>query len=214
MEKNISIHQGLSYLKLTDAKLNKLASQAMVMANKHSNEKIEGKSISDVNDELKANLQAYHDLCANRSEIKRKIALSNATTTITINGKIMTVVEAIEEKHFAKNRRVHIMTMRRNYNNALAIVENKNSSVEALADKFVADITGGKDKTADPETIKKLREDYVTAQSYDLLDPSKLADVLKKMEDELAEFENTIDFRLSESNATTLIEVDLKGDID
>ena len=43
---------------------------------------------------------------------------------------------------------------------------------------------------------------------YVLLNPNKIGQFLEEMDKEIRDFETEVDFKLSESNATTLIEVE------
>ncbi len=43
--------------------------------------------------------------------------------------------------------------------------------------------------------------------TYELIDPAGIEDYIKKLEKDIIDFKNEVDYVLSESNATTFIEV-------
>jgi hypothetical protein len=205
----MTIHEALSRLKVMESKLDKAANATFVVANRHNNSKIDGKSISDKVVELTAAKQRFDALTKNYRMLKSAIAMSNANTTITIGEKNFTIVEAIEEKHFAEKRAAYLRYMRRNYEMAQNLANANNAKLPEAAERFVAPLNMSEKNGNSKEDIKKTMDQYIVDNTWELVDPNDMADYLKKMEDELTEFTSNIDFKLSESNATTVIDVDL-----
>ena len=54
--------------------------------------------------------------------------------------------------------------------------------------------------------MKALRKDYITNNTYDLIDPIGVTKVMENLLDEINEFETEVDATLSVSNAVTVIE--------
>lgn len=95
----MTIHKALCELKTLDSRIKKaIEGSVFVFANKHSNAKVPGKTISAYSDEVKSAYQSACDLVARRDAIKRAVTLSNATTKVTIGGQEYTIAEAIEMK--------------------------------------------------------------------------------------------------------------------
>lgn len=95
----MTIHKALCELKTLDSRIKKaIEGSVFVFANKHSNAKVSGKTISAYSDEVKSAYQSACDLIARRDAIKRAVTLSNATTKVTIGGQEYTIAEAIEMK--------------------------------------------------------------------------------------------------------------------
>jgi uncharacterized protein YceH (UPF0502 family) len=65
----------------------------------------------------------------------------------------------------------------------------------------------GKDVKTNPETITALTTSFRENNKVDLVDPLDLAARISSLEEELDAFETNVDWVLSESNATTFIEV-------
>jgi hypothetical protein len=66
---------------------------------------------------------------------------------------------------------------------------------------------GGSTKSS--SDIEQDALDFVEkAYAVSLIDPIKIDEEIKKLDDEITNFTNNIDFVLSESNSTTYIEID------
>ena len=65
----------------------------------------------------------------------------------------------------------------------------------------------GKDGKPDAAMIKTVTDGIMAGDPIDVYDPLNLDKVIKQMETEIEDFRANVDFVLSESNATTLIEV-------
>ena len=98
--RKISITEALNELKLYDSKIMKAITNAkLVGAAKKSADKVGVVKKEDFEERAKASYQSVTDLIANRNTLKSAIVKSNAVTEVTINGKTMTVAEAIERKN-------------------------------------------------------------------------------------------------------------------
>jgi hypothetical protein len=163
-------------------------------------------------EEYKSNLQSLNDLIANRRTLKNAIAMSNAMTKVTIDNKEYTIVEAIEEKHFAEQRQRILSTLKYQFNNATSKANAENEKLSESVERYLASM-GYSEKNGRPvEDIKKMREDYIAQNTYELIDPNDLGKVIEEETKALDAFLSNIDFKLSESNATTIITVDLAAE--
>jgi hypothetical protein len=208
----MTIHEALSRLKVMEARLDKASNATFVVANRHNNAKIDGKPIDDKVVELTAAMQHYNALVNNYRKLKSAVAMSNAKTTITIGDKTYTIVEAIEEKHFTEKRLAHLRYMRRTYELTQSLANGNNAKLPEAAERFVASLNMSEKNGNSREDIKKAMDQYITDNTWELIDPNKIGEFLKKMEDEIVEFQSNIDFKLSESNATTVIDVTLDAE--
>ena len=96
----MTVHKALAELKVIDSRISKAINEgAYVVANKHSNEKIHGKTINDFKEYMKSCHNKVTDLINRRNAIKRAVVLSNATTKIKVGNDEYTVAEAIEMKN-------------------------------------------------------------------------------------------------------------------
>ena len=214
MEKhNMTAHQALAELKVIDDRIMKaISSGVYVTANKHSNDKINGVTVATFKENMKSAHQKASDLIARRNAIKRALVLSNATTKVTIGGEEYTVAEAIEMKnHGMEFKRIFMETMNVQFNRAKnEIWKNSGEMLEEKAEKYILAFIQAQPKdskmTANDETVKNLRKDYIERNTYDLIDPLGIEKRIAVMQEEIDKFNVEIDAALSVSNATTVIE--------
>lgn len=209
----MTIHKALAELKVIDDRITKaINSGVFVTANKHSNEKISGMTVKDFKDGMIAQYQKVKDLIARRDAMKRAVVLSNASTKITVGGKEYTVAEAIEMKNHGMEFK-NALKKELAYQNAATQGElNRNSGeqLEKRAEQYVLSVIQAQPKDSkmsiDSDAMKTLRKTYIENNTYDLIDPIGVCDVLEHLDNEINEFNTDVDAALSVSNALTVIE--------
>ena len=206
----MSVHKALCELKTIDARIEKtIRATTYVFANKHNNTKVNGMSLSDFCAEIKANHKSAQDLIARRDAIKRAVTLSNATTKVMISGKEFTVAEAID----FKNHTVPLMNdmlskMASDNMRARSAADVANGpALETRADEYIKSLYGNVGMKGASEEVKKVRADFITAQTTELVDPIKVVDAMAALEKEINDFTVEIDSALSVSNALTELEI-------
>lgn len=205
----MTIHRALVELKTLDARITKTINETtFVTSNKHSNTKINGKSIEDFTKSVKENISSIRTLINRREALKKAVTQSNAVTKVTVGGIEYTVAEAIEAKKKGILLYANLYNaMSSQYKKAVNIVEKENGDKLTLAaDAFVTGMYGNKDKNARGEEADVARQSYIKANSYDLIDPLDATKYIKELEDYVETFNNDVDAALSVSNATTVIE--------
>lgn len=205
----MTIHEGLSTLKTLNKRIEKEIEESIfVISNKHSNTKINGKSIEEYSDGIKAQYQSVTDLIKRREALKRAITLSNAVTKITINGIEMTVAEAIEYKNTGIEFKKSLLDdITEQYSDATSEVNNNNGDrLEAKANDYLQRMFGNKENGTDHTVISKAKQEFITNNTLDLIDPLNLSKVIAELKDEIDAFESKVDSAISVSNALTTIE--------
>ena len=209
----MTVHKALAELKVIDDRINKAISEGVyVIANKHSNEKIQGMTIEQFKEKMKASHQKVTDLINRRNALKRAVVLSNATTKIKIGNHEYTVAEAIEMKNHGMEFKTNYMRTIASQNLSAQADINRNSgeAIEKRAEQYVLSVIQAQPKDAkmaiDSDAMQALRKDYIKNNTYDLIDPLKVNDIIEKMTDEINEFNTEVDAALSVSNALTVIE--------
>lgn len=205
----MTIHEGLSTLKTLNKRIEKeIRGSIFVVSNKHSNTKISGKSIEEYSDGIKAQYQSVTDMIKRREALKRAITLSNAVTKITINGTEMTVAEAIEYKNTGIDFKKSLLDdITEQYSDVTSEVNNNNGDrLEAKADDYVQRMFGNKESGTDHTVISKAKQEFITNNTLDLIDPLNLSKVIAELKDEIDAFESKVDSAISVSNALTTIE--------
>lgn len=207
----MSIHKALCELKTLDARVTKCIGETQyVFANKHSNNKVNGMSVSAYCEEIKAGYQRATDLIKRRDAIKRAVVLSNAVTKVTVGGKEYTVAEAIEMKNHGI-KMLQTMLKRLEADNSRArreANENNGEMLEMRADEYIKSLYGNTDMKNVSDEIKKVRADFIAAQTYEIIDPIGIKDEMEKLEREISGFMVDIDSALSVSNALTEVTIE------
>jgi hypothetical protein len=212
-KEQMTVHRALAELKVIDDRIYKaINAGTYVTSNKHSNDKINGVTIDKFKENMKSAHQKVTDLIDRRNAIKRAVVISNAVTKITVGGVEYSVAEAIELKNHGmefKQRFLDVMNAQLTRANT-EVYRNSGEMLEEKAEKYILAFIQAQPKdskmTANDDTVKALRKDYIERNTFDLIDPLGIANLVEKMQDEIDEFNTEIDAALSVSNATTVIE--------
>ena len=206
----MNIHQALVELKTLDKRIESAIKESeWVVANKHSNGKIGGIDLKDFVENIKSRHQKVTSLIARAEAIKRAVVNSNAVTKVNIAGKEYTVAEAIEMKnHGIERLRTLVNTMTRDYNNAKFTADRANGAeLERRADDYVRTMIGNTDVKGMTEEVKRMREEFIKAQTMELVDPVNVLKQIELLNEQINSFEVNVDAALSVSNALTTIEI-------
>lgn len=204
----MSIHRGLSEIKLLGDRIEKAIEKGIYCThNKRSNQKIQGMDIQDFrNTVIKADYDKVESLLERRQKIKSAIVKSNALTGIEIAGNKMVVAEAIDRKNSIENDKYFLEILRQQYAQSIRAIERNNETLTQKADEQINLLYSNKDNI-DPVKIKSLKEDYINENTFDFIDPLDIKEKMEKLEREIEDFELEVDFKLSESNSLTFIEI-------
>lgn len=208
--RKISITEALNELKLYDSKITKAITNArLVGAAKKSSDKVGVVAKEDFVERAKASYQSVTDLIANRNALKSAIVKSNAVTEVTINGKTMTVAEAIERKNSIDYDETLLAEMKRQYASATDTVAKENKKVDNKVDELLATLIG-KDSSKDisKESQEAVEKPYRAKNEYEFVDPIGLLDKIEVLESDIDGFKSEVDTRLSVANSITTIEID------
>ena len=211
----MTVHKALAELKIIDDRINNaIVSGTYVIANKHSNTKIHGMTIDDFKTSMKADFQKVSDLIARRNAIKRAVVMSNAVTKVKIGDAEYSVAEAIEAKNHGvefKNTFKNYIT--RQYTNAKnEFDKNSGEPLERRAENYVLSVIQAQPKDSkmavDSDAMKNLRAQYIKDNTYDIIDPIGVKDVIEKLDNEISGFITEVDAALSVSNALTVLDIE------
>lgn len=209
MEKEMTIHAALSYLKTADKKIEKTLGDTFVTYSKIGADKINGVSANASKEEMKSSYQSIVDTLKAVTAIKKAISQSNAENTITVCGNKMTVAEAIYMMSYGiDNQKKLLSALRTQYATSKSAVDKNNRSVEEKADKFVESLYGSKEKATGDNAIAA-REAYLKQNGYEVVDPIGVMKEIKTLEAWINEFETEVDGAIQVSNATHTIVVDI-----
>lgn len=211
----MTVHKALAELKIIDDRINNaIVSGTYVIANKHSNTKIHGMTIDDFKTSMKSDFQKVSDLIARRNAIKRTVVASNAVTKVKVGDVEYTVAEAIEMKnHGMEFKNTLKMYIERQYANAKnEFDKNSGDSLERRAENYVLSVIQAQPKDSkmavDSDAMKNLRAQYIKDNTYDIIDPIGVKDVIDKLDNEISGFITEVDAALSVSNALTVLDIE------
>jgi len=207
----MSVHKALCELKTLESRIQKCVQQSVfVFANKHSNNKVSGLSVGEYSAEIKSAYQSATDLIARRDAIKRAVTLSNASVKVTIGGKEYTVAEAIEMKnHGIPLKQMLLKKLDSDSRRARREADESNGEMlEMRADEYVKSLYGNVDMKGASDEIKKVRADFIAAQTMEIVDPIGIKTEMERLEKEINDFTIEIDAALSVSNALTELTIE------
>lgn len=208
----MTVHKALAELKVIDKRIyNAIEDITFVNSCKNNTDKINGVSVEDYKSSVKSGYQKVIDLINRRNAMKRAVVLSNASTTVSINGVEYTVAEAIDMKNHGMDIKKNLLArMQRDYNVAMIdFSHNSGSALEDKANAYVVNILksqGDSSDKADPKQIQALHDSYVENNKFMMIDPLCISKKIENLYNEITEFETEIDSCLSVSNAVTIIE--------
>lgn len=206
----MTIHKALAELKILESRIMKTVGDGTYcVANKHSNEKINGVSIEDYKKVMQGAYDKAVDLITRYKTIKKAVTLSNAKTVVKIGEKEYTVAEAIWMKnHGVEFDELLLNELREQYNKAQAkILKQNGNDLEQRAEQYVVGIYGSKEGKTNTDDFEKTKQDFITSQTFELVDPIDILNKIEILEEEISTFKAEVDAVLSTSNALTVIEV-------
>lgn len=214
-KEQMTVHKALAELKIIDSRINTAINEGVyVIANKHSNEKIQGMTINDFKEKMKSSHQKVTDLIARRNAIKRAVVLSNAVTKVKVGNDEYTVAEAIEMKNkgmqFKSTYMNNLVYQFNVANNELN--RNSGDAIEKRAEQYVLAVIQAQPKDAkmavDSDAMQALRKDYIKNNTYDMIDPLNVKKLIEDLSNEIDEFNTEVDAALSVSNALTVVDIE------
>lgn len=206
----MNVHGALAELKTIDSRIEKaISATEWVITNKHSNTQVAGVQLETWKENVRSQHQKVLDLIHRRDAIKRAVVNSNAVTKVEIAGVQYTVAEAIDRKNngltFLKRlaeRMAHDQTQ------ANLVADRENGyRLDDRADAYIKSLTGNGDTRGMTDEIKKRREEFIEAQTTDIIDPVDVSKQIERIGEEIYAFTTQVDAALSTSNALTTITI-------
>jgi hypothetical protein len=207
----MTVHKALAELKVIgDRIISAIQSGVYCKANKHSNEKIDGVSVDEFKKQIQGSWDKVNDLIRRRNAIKKAVVLSNATVKVKVGDEEFTVAEAIEMKNSGMEyKKILVNMLNKQYTQAIQTTEKENGeTLQQKAESYVIGLYGSKEGKTNIEEIEKTRKEFVTNNTFELIDPLKIREKIDALEKEISEFESEIDAALSVSNAITELTIE------
>jgi hypothetical protein len=210
----ISVTRALVELKRLDERINKAITGGMFIARtvgRDGNKKVVGTadSLTAVEQRIQGSFDKVTGLIANREKIKSALVMSNASTRVTVMGRELSVAEAIELKSTVVFRTAYLTTMRHQLLQERAQVERANAALDVEIETSLNALYGADRTKIDVETVKTVGDVKRSQKEAALLDTGKIETRIEGVEADILNLSSELDFVLSESNAKTVISVDL-----
>lgn len=209
-KETMTIHKALAELKVLESRIMKTVGDGTYcVANKHSNEKINGVSVEEYKKVMQGAYDKAVDLITRYKAIKKAVTLSNAKTVVKIGEEEYTVAEAIWMKnHGVEFDELLLNELREQYNKAQAkILKQNGNDLEQRAEQYVVGIYGSKEGKTNTDDFKKTKQDFITSQTFELVDPIGILEKIEVLEEKISVFKAEVDAVLSTSNALTVVEI-------
>lgn len=170
------------------------------------------KDVNEVKDTIKAHDQTVTDLIKRRSALKSAVSKANVETRLTVGGKEMSIVDAIDMKHVNGYKKLIVAVMMAQLKSASNNIEQARAKTEADVQASIERLLGTdvKNKEAVAQNaalIESTKKAILDMHELALIDPLGVKDRITALSKEIAEVDNEIDFALSEVNAKTEIEI-------
>jgi hypothetical protein len=208
----MSVTRALAELKRIDERLSRdIASGVFVSVTigRDTNKKMlaGGESIEKVSADIQSSFDTIESAIKRRSQIKASIVKSNAVTLVHIGQKDITVAEAIELKASVQTKTLLLNALKGQIAQANRLVESQAAKLEQQIETNLSTIYGSEKGKIDDATYATIAKPQLALKEPALLDPMKVADRIKSLEDEVDLIQTELDYALSEVNAKTEIEV-------
>ena len=192
----MTIYKALSELKVLDARIETaINTPVYCCAKKHSTDKVAGTDVTQIEKNIRSYYDKAVDLINRRKAIKRAVVLSNAVTKMKNHG------EEFEQRLSSAMKRDYIKAQER-------ISKENENGLEERADQYVTAIYGQKDSKTNAADIEKVRNDFITSNQFELVDPIGVLEKIDDIDKITSGFLSEVDSQLSVSNALTEITIE------
>lgn len=158
--------------------------------------------------ELQSNYDQGESLINRYTNYKQAILNSNAVTMVQVNGRSMSVSDAIVMKATLAEREKFLSVLRKSSSDVKVAFEKNlkefEDKVKAVYEATVNPSSTDEEKSSTYETI---RNQQMSISGPIMLDPIKVDDKIKKLEEEINFLKTELDYVLSTSNVETNIMV-------
>ncbi len=212
----MSVTRALVELKRLDDRIASAISQGKFVARtvgRNQYQKVVGvnESVEQLARTIQGSFDKVDNLIRNRESIKSAIIMSNATTYVTINGRMISVAEAIELKKTVEFRQMYLSQLRYQLTTESNAVDKANATLDAAIDQSLNSVYGSEKTKVDPDLLKTISAPQKEQKEAAVFDPAGISKRIEALETQISDLTSELDFVLSESNAKTEITVHLNA---
>ncbi len=208
MTQQMSLHRVLSELKLIDKKINdKISSLELITVKKGD------KLLRNINEEefiknAKSSYESVEALIERRCNLKNALIIANANNCVSINGRTLTIAEAIDYKNITEYKKNLLKVLKDQYSRAIRNYENEDLKNNNALEELIKTAVGNKNDNSESDAlIKAMTDGYMSRNTLSYVDPISIKNQIDKLQSEIDEFDSEIDSVLSEANARVTVEV-------
>lgn len=206
----MTLYQALAKKKILEDQVEKIRTYRFCGVKKKASDVVTSDNITTT--EALESFQSARDksisLLTNLSELKAVINAANATTEVTIAGKVYTIANAIARYRMLDKFEEQYKRMLMNIASCKAEVEKKNSTYldPDKISAYVKQVLG--DSKKDQALIDSTTKAYTEQYEVELYDPLNTEELATKGLEEIAEFREQFHYSLTEVNCKTMITVE------
>lgn len=211
MKEQYSIHRCLIELKTMEGRIEKaIANGHFIGCMKTGAPKVSGTMLTkeDFESKVESSVQSIDALIRRAENIKDAVVNSNAVTTIVVVGETMTVASAIERKNSIKLQKKYLRNLKMAYTNAFSCIESNNEDMEEALERQIMAMIGSDKSKANSEEITTYSKTYRDSHTWVEVNPLNIRELIVAKELAIDEFEKEIDYKLSTSNAVTMVDIE------
>ncbi len=162
----------------------------------------------DFEEKAKSGLQSTNALYGRIIALKAAIDKSNSVTKIKICNQEMTIQEALVQKKYIDLKHDLLNTLKSQATKMRQDFDAAAQENTAAIEKMVASTIGRDGSDQQKANARKEAEEYINkTREVNPVDPCGIDTLIKELEEAISEFENNVDYALSESNSTTTITI-------
>jgi len=213
MKKEMTVTQALAELKMLGKRIDDaITGFNPVGVSVGNNNAVQGYKS---NDEFKTSVQSKWDqinqLIRNRINLKAAVVHSNSRTEVVIGEEKMTVAAAIERKDSIEHEKALLLRMKQIFQLQSTVYEKNIQNLATKKEEIIKNYSATAEKT-DEVTKNLLNSQIALIESVHtpaFHDPLDIKKEIEKLEKKINDFETNVDYVLSVSNATTMIEIEV-----
>jgi hypothetical protein len=208
MEK-LSLHRALAELKLIDKKLTKHCEGARFIGYHFKAGAVNGtnKAVEQFCTDAKASYTSYIDLLNRKIAMKAAIMKKNNEATIDLDGKKLTIADAIAMKDNLVHYETIINSLRTQFADALRRKEQSKVQVDDTVKNMITTLFGKDQANISGAKIEELRAQAEEQNGLIIEDPLNIEKKIEELTNIRDGIITKIDYLLSEVNAITFIEI-------
>lgn len=200
----ITITRALTRIKVINSQLDNLAGQGNFVRSALA-DNVTDKANEQFKTKSQSNFDTFKDLVKESEKLQLAIRKSNLEKVVTISGEEMTVSQALIRKDLMAYRSQLLSQIRKENSKVESEIEKSNSLIEGKAQDFVAKLNG--DSVQLESALELARNSAIKELKRIKLAGFNVEDYLETETKAVEGFIAEVDYVLSESNATTFIEV-------